>query len=75
MKTTDTESQVKKLRNWLLLGLKIDRVTAFKALKIADLRSRISNVEDDLGIYLERQRVPGKKYYEYWIASPKKLSV
>jgi hypothetical protein len=69
------ESQVTKLKNWLLLGLKIDRVTAFRNLEIADLRSRVSNVESDLGIVLDREKVPGKKYLQYYINDPKHLTV
>lgn len=59
------ESQVAKLKEWLSTGLDIDRVTAFKQLGIADLRSRVSNVESDMQTKLYRERVKGKKYLRY----------
>ncbi len=43
MKTEKHESQVMRLMNILLNGVKVDRVFAWKHLQIADPRSRISD--------------------------------
>jgi len=59
-------SQVKMLRDHLLSGRKIDRVAAFRKYGIADLRSRISNVEKT-GLIIDRKTKKGKKYLEYFI--------
>lgn len=41
--------------------------TEIHRLGIADTRSRVSDIERHLGIRLERETVPGKKYLRYWI--------
>jgi hypothetical protein len=67
MKTDHTEPQVVTLLNALLLGIKIDRVMAYRYYGIADLRSRCSDVNRIYGIYPDRERVPNKKYLRYFI--------
>lgn len=59
------ESQVTKLFNHLMSGAKIDRVMAFNLYGIADLRSRISDVERNFGITIPRETKSGKRYLEY----------
>lgn len=61
------ESQVETLYHHLRQGMKVNRVTAFHLFGIADLRSRICNVERDYGIKIDRNTVPGKRYKEYYI--------
>ena len=60
-------SQVKTLYDHLNLGYKIDRVRAFQDHGIADLRSRISDVERQFGITIDRETKEGKKYLQYYI--------
>jgi len=69
MKTED--SQVTTLFNYLMSGCKINRVEAFRNFGIADLRSRVSDLEMRFNIRLERSKVDGKKYYQYWISNHK----
>ena len=73
MKTED--SQVNVLHTYLMFGCKINRVEAFRFFGIADLRSRVSDLERRFNIRLERCKVDGKRYYQYWISNDKKLSV
>lgn len=62
-----TESQVKTLIGHLYSGSEIDRVNAFKWYGIADLRSRISDVERQLGVRVDRCKVEGKRYLKYFM--------
>jgi hypothetical protein len=50
-----------------MTGARIDRVFAFQRYGIADLRSRICNVEQRYKVSIERRVKPGKKYKEYWL--------
>ncbi len=67
MKTEKHESEVTRLMSILLNGCKIDRVFAWKRLRIADVRSRISDCERYLGLKFNRERVPGKRYVRYYL--------
>jgi Helix-turn-helix domain len=60
-------SQVLTLVNHLLSGATIDRVEAFRMYGIADLRSRISDVERDYKIAIDRRTKEGKRYREYFV--------
>jgi len=60
-------SQVEILLTALLMGIKVDRVNAFKCWGIADLRSRCSDITRDYGIVPARERVPSKRYLRYFI--------
>jgi hypothetical protein len=64
------ETEVKRLMNALLLGIKVNRVYAWAHLRIADLRSRISDCERQFNVTIDRQTVKGKRYREYWINKP-----
>jgi hypothetical protein len=64
------ESQVTKLFNHLMTGARIDRVSAFNWYGIADLRSRISNVEKIYNVTIPRETKPGKRYLEYYLNPP-----
>ena len=68
-------TQIELLRDALLYGYKIDRVTAFNQWGIADLRSRLSDVKRIYGIVPQRKTKPGKRYLEYWVESPKSFQV
>ena len=59
------ESQVSKLFSHLMTGAKIDRVMAWDMYRIADLRSRISDVERIYCITIPRETKQGKRYLEY----------
>jgi len=61
------DPQIKVLLNHLLTGTKIDRVEAFEYYGIADLRSRICDVEKNYGVRIDRQTKKGKRYKEYFI--------
>lgn len=63
------ESQVKTLLEHLLSGATIDRVEAFRQYGIADLRSRICNVEKDFNIRIDRRTKEGKRYKEYFVTN------
>ncbi len=63
------DNQVDTLYHYLRQGLKINRVNAFKRWGIADLRSRISDVSRECQLVPDRDRVPGKKYLQYYIKS------
>ena len=69
MRNKNKPSQVEILVNHLLLGLPIDRVSAFKMYDIADLRSRLSDVKRMYGIVPDRWKKSGKNYLEYQIKS------
>lgn len=60
------DSDVVKILKYLLTGNKISNVTCFKFLCIPDLRSRISDLKK-AGITVERCKVPGKNYNQYWL--------
>lgn len=60
------ESQVQRLFNYLLTGSRIACKDAYNMLEIPDLRSRISNVEKHYGVTVQRERVKGKRYNEYF---------
>ena len=59
-------SQIKTLYAHLKKGKEINRATAFRQYGIADLRSRISDIER-LGITILRGKIPGKKYVKYYM--------
>lgn len=61
------ESQVTRLFNYLMTGARIACKDAYRRLEIADLRSRISDIEREYGITVQRERVKGKKYNEYFL--------
>jgi len=63
------ESQVRNLLSALLLGIKVDRVYAWRWLNIADLRSRISDVQRDYDCTVDRETKPGKRYKQYYFKS------
>ena len=58
-------SQVEVLLIHLLCGIPIDRVSAFNWYRIADLRSRLSDVKNRYGVIPERWTKAGKRYLEY----------
>lgn len=60
-------SQVETLINWLLLGLDINRGKAFQLFGIADLRSRIAEVDKFFGFKVPRERIEGKRYLRYYL--------
>lgn len=60
-------SQVDVLHTHLFSGSEIDRVSAFRWYGIADIRSRISDMEKRYGLHIDRCKVTGKKYYKYFI--------
>ena len=51
------------------VGATIDRVYAFNHYGIADLRSRICDVEKDYNIAVDRRVKAGKRYKEYFITN------
>lgn len=61
------ESQVSTLYHHLRNGMKIDRVSAFRLFGVADLRSRISNIEKRYGVTIDRDTVEGKRYKYYFL--------
>jgi len=61
------DPQVKILLNHLFAGMAIDRVQAFKFYGIADLRSRICDVERQFNVNIDRRTKPGCRYKEYFI--------
>lgn len=61
------ESQVKRLFNYLMTGARIACKDSYKRLEIADLRSRVSDVEREYSITVQRERVSGKRYNEYFL--------
>lgn len=63
------DPQVKVLVEHLLTGATIDRVSAFRNYGIADLRSRISDVQRDYKIAIDRRTKVGKRYREYFITN------
>lgn len=63
------DPQVKVLVEHLLTGATIDRVSAFHKYGIADLRSRISDVQRDYKIAIDRRTKEGKRYREYFITN------
>lgn len=65
-------SQNQNLLNHLLTGVPIDRVMAWRHYDIADLRSRISDVERDYNLTIDRRTKKGKRYREYFIKQTKK---
>jgi len=60
-------SQVEKLIEWLLFGLTVNRVDAFELMGIADLRSRIAEVDKFFGFKVPRERIEGKRYLRYYL--------
>ena len=60
-------TQNQQLYLHLKQGQKIDRVQAFNVYGIADLRSRICNVEKDFGVKIDRKTKEGKRYKEYFL--------
>lgn len=60
------ERQVDTLYHHLRQGTVINRVVAWHRWKIADLRSRLSDVKREYGLEPYRQTVEGKKYLEYF---------
>ena len=71
--TKQEERQVKRLFDVLMTGVKIDRVFAWRRMGVADLRSRICNIEDEFGVVIDRQTKAGKRYKEYFLTNPKKI--
>jgi len=63
------KTEVQNLMDALLLGIKVDRVYAWKHLRIADLRSRISDLQREYNVTLDRETVPGKRYRRYFFKS------
>ena len=61
------EPQVKRLFDYLMTGARIACKDSYKRLKIADLRSRVSDVERIYQVWVQRERVKGKKYNEYFL--------
>lgn len=61
------ERQVDTLFHHLRNIGKIDRVEAFKLYGIADLRSRICNVEQQFAVTIDRNTKPGFRYKEYFL--------
>jgi len=59
------KSQVETLRDHLLTGRPIDRVSAFNLYGIADLRSRLSDVKREYNLVPDRRTKPKKRYLEY----------
>lgn len=64
------DSQVKRLYEYLMTGSRIACKDAYQRLGIADLRSRISNVEQRFNIEVKREKVKGKRYNEYFLTLP-----
>lgn len=58
------DSQVETLLHHLRNGMKINRVNAFQLFGVADLRSRISDIEREYGVTIDRNTVEGKRYKE-----------
>lgn len=67
---TNEPNQVQKLFEYLMTGARIACKDSYQRLQIADLRSRISNVEDRYNIEVKRERVKGKRYNEYYLELP-----
>ncbi len=63
------ESQVATLYQELKRGTKVNRAMAFARYGIADLRSRICDVQREFGIIVHRQTMKGKRYKEYFLKS------
>ena len=62
------ESEVVRLRDYLLTGCIVDRVIGWRKLRIADLRSRLSDVKRIYGLVPYRKTKKGKRYLEYSIS-------
>jgi len=71
--TTDSQvkqkepGQVETVLFVLLSGIRIDRVQMWRDYRIADLRSRLSQVKEWYHVEPERRTKPGKRYREYWM--------
>jgi len=70
--TKQEERQVKRLFDVLMTGVKVDRIFAWRRMGIADLRSRICNVESEFSVNIDRQTKAGKRYKEYFLTNPKR---
>lgn len=77
MKTTDIETQKTKILNYIYGTFR--KINAKKALKLCGtmkLSTRIGELEREHGITIERERISGTNYMQYWIdGKPKKLSL
>lgn len=61
------------LFHWLMSGCRIACKDSYRLLRIADLRSRVSDVQRLYGVRVERERVKGKNYFEYYFKPMPKI--
>jgi len=71
---TEKKTDVERLFEFLLTGAKIACKDSYRWLRIADLRSRVSDVER-MGYRVERERVQGKRYNQYFFKNPKSIKL
>ena len=62
----EKKSGNQRLLEFLLSGCKIACKDAYRLIQVADLRSRVSDLERK-GFTIQRERVKGKNYNQYWL--------
>ena len=75
MKDT-TESQCTKILNYLYGTFnKLNAKQALRKFGTMKLSTRIGEIEKDYHIKIDRERIKGTRYMQYWISNCKKLSL
>lgn len=67
MELVTFDSQVETLYHHLRNGMKINRINAYQLFGVGDIRSRVSDIQREYGIVLDREKVPNKRYLQYFI--------